>query len=97
MKGRIASRAHSFKEGLLEAFGHHSHHNHGHHGGGVAAAGHHERASATASDPDGVKSGIQLAKKTSSTDNLIGYTDPKNSTEGLVRDVQLALNYFEVR
>ena len=42
------------------------------------------------------KPAISLAKKTNSTDNLIGYTEPKQNTDGLVRDVQLSLRYFEV-
>lgn len=69
MKGRIASRAHSFKENILEALGHHSHLHH----------------------PPHEEKGIHLAKKTNSSDSLIGYSEPKHNTDGLVRDVQLSL------
>ncbi len=77
MKGRIASRAHSFKENLMEAFGHH----------------HHQQGAGLDMPSNGK---IRLAKKTNSSDNLIGYSEPKHNTDGLVRDIQLALRYFKV-
>ena len=102
MKGRLASRAHSFKENLLGAFGH------------TAASppptnpmppnrpkvvkktagGGHQSADASGG---GGGSGVRaLAKKTNSTDNLIEYSAPK-STDTLVKEVQFTLRYFEVR
>ena len=78
MKGRIASRAHSFKEGLLEAFGHHSGANHhaavngnncGGGGGNVLFPG---KAATAASPAPSPNNNIHLAKTTGSTDNLIG-------------------------
>lgn len=105
MKGKIASRAHSFKENLLEALGHHTHdkaspahvvleqgqpqrvHSAGHNGSSSGSG---------RGGPPVNKSAIQLAKKTNSTDNLIGYSEPKHNTDSLARDVQLALSYFQV-
>ena len=80
MKGRIASRAHSFKEGLLEAFGHHSsahHHSaavNGNNCGGGSGGGNVFFASKTAaaSPAPSPNNNIHLAKTTGSTDNLIG-------------------------
>lgn len=93
MKGKIASRAHSFKENILEALGHHGHHGHV---GGLGHGSSEKAKLANGASPQSSKAAIQLAKKTNSTDNLIGYSEPKQSTDGLVRDVQLALRYFEV-
>ena len=79
MKGRIASRAHSFKEGLLEAFGHHSSPTGGANSlspingnNGFFATGSKTAASSPAPSPN---NNIHLAKKTGSTDNLIGERD----------------------
>ena len=67
MKSRIASRAHSFKEGLLEAFGHHS----GASLSPVNGNGFFEGKTASSPAPS-PNNNIHLAKKTGSTDNLIG-------------------------
>ena len=41
------------------------------------------------------KTFIQLAKKTGSTDNLTGHLGTARSTDCLVKEVQLALKYFQ--
>ncbi len=93
MKGRLASRAHSFKENLLGAFGHAS----------PPSPNPGQTARPKVSRPGGSHSagceqgasGRSLAKKTNSTDNLIEYSAPR-TTECLVRELQFTLRFFEV-
>jgi hypothetical protein len=95
MKGRLASRAHSFKENLLVAFGHSSPSppsTNPHHGRSKVV----KKSGGSVEAVPGLGSGVRaLAKKTNSTDNLIEYSAPK-STDTLVREVQFTLRYFEV-
>jgi len=93
MKGRLASRAHSFKENLLGAFGH-----------ALPPSpnpGQTTRPKVSrscGSQPAGTDqgpSGRCLTKKTNSTDNLIEYSAPR-TTECLVRELQFTLRFFEV-
>ena len=99
MKGRLASRAHSFKENLLGAFGHSASPpppnpmppNRPKVVKKAGVVGSHS-VEAAGSCP-GARG---LAKKTNSTDNLIEYSAPK-STDTLVKEVQFTLRYFEVR
>ena len=89
MKGRIASRAHSFKENILEALGHHSYNHHQHQ---------HQQPQPGNKIGPNVSLKRKVAKKMNSTDNLLDYSNTKESaTEGFVREVHLALRYFEVR
>ena len=99
-RGTFAARAHSFKENFLDALKHSP-------GGGSAAAAqhHHHRRGG------GGKEFIQLAKKTSSTDNLssgcggsqvgaaaaamTGHLGTARNTDCLVKEVQFALKYFQ--
>ena len=79
MKSRIASRAHSFKEAL---FGHHttaalSPVN----GGSGNGNGFFEGKTTPASPASSPNNNIHLAKKTGSTDNLIGETKQKRRSE----------------
>lgn len=97
MKGRLASRAHSFKENLLGAFGHTTsppspnlvQQNRPK----VVKKSGSSLDNSLGSSGSGVRA---LAKKTNSTDNLIEYSAPKN-TDTLIREVQFTLRYFEVR
>ena len=138
MRGRLASRAQSFKESILNALGNHHQQNsnqqqeqrqeqqgqgqarggqacggNGHpsnfdglRGSAGAVQGKTPRTSASSAnrslDPLPVPlNRITAAKKTSSSDNLIDSVtsgtevDPR-STEAMVREVNLALCYFEV-
>ena len=99
MKGRIASRAHSFKEGLLEAFGHHSgagnHHsavngNNCSGGGGNVFFASKAAAASPAPSPN---NNIHLAKTTGSTDNLIG----EGREEGRSREVDRSVGSFQTQ
>lgn len=113
MRGRLASRAHSFKENFLNVFG--ASHNSSSHPQlqqqsqlnhvledevAVAAAAASSPASKDVSSSE--KSSI-AKKKTNSTDNIIEYVtasassvaDPR-STEAMVREVNVALRYFQV-
>ena len=99
MKGRLASRAHSFKENLLGAFGHSAsppspNPMPPNRPKVVKKAGVVGSHSVEAAGSCPVARG--LAKKTNSTDNLIEYSAPK-STDTLVKEVQFTLRYFEVR
>lgn len=89
MKGRIASRAHSFKENILEALGHSQN---------TASGGPSSVPRATVSPHANHDGRVHLAtkKKTNSSDNLLGYSESRRGTDTLVRDVQLSLRYFEV-
>jgi hypothetical protein len=99
MKGRLASRAHSFKENLLGAFGHTSPPSPNPNPAQQnrqkivkKSGGSHSVEAIGTTSGSGVRG---LAKKTNSTDNLIEYSAPK-STDTLVREVQFTLRYFEV-
>ena len=99
MKGRLASRAHSFKENLLGAFGHTSPPSPNPNPAQQnrqkivkKSGGSHSVEGIGTTAGSGVRG---LAKKTNSTDNLIEYSAPK-STDTLVREVQFTLRYFEV-
>ena len=112
MRGRLASRAHSFKENLLGAFGHHASSSEAQspsslvHGGegnkgyentppNKKENNYHYSKRKSASHEQPPSTHIRaLAKKTNSSDNLIEYSAPK-CTDSLVREVQLALRYFE--
>ena len=97
MKSRIASRAHSFKEGLLEAFGHHSSaslspvNGSGGNGNGFFDG---KAASSPAPSPN---NNIHLAKKTGSTDNLIGETEREIGRTDLLMPFSLALQDIRSR
>ena len=119
MKNRLASRAHSFKENLLGAFGHHNAsseaqspssliHSGEEHGkfegrlignpssttskkGQNSSNSSKNKNSSNGQPPHNIRT---LSKKTNSSDNLIEYSAPK-CTDTLVREVQLALRYFE--
>ena len=116
MRGRLASRAHSFKENILGAFGHHNassevqsptslihahedHGNtdgrsHGSHSTESSKKGYYSKNKSSDRDKSSGGNIRTLAKKTNSSDNLIEYSAPK-CTDSLVREVQLALRYFE--
>jgi hypothetical protein len=134
MRGRLASRAHSFKENILNALGHHnsSSNNHGsqqQQGGGnnshdnsfnssasstttaasktpLASETSTEASSKPRSNSNAAQSSsskhLSVSKKTNSTDNIIDYVtssantiaDPR-STEAMVREINLALRYFQ--
>ena len=79
MKSRIASRAHSFKEAL---FGHHGNATLSPVNGGGNANGFFEgKTTAAASPASSPNNNIHLAKKTGSTDNLIGETTEKRRSD----------------
>ena len=91
MKGRLASRAHSFKENILGAFGHHQQQPMSPRATGKPKLhNHHHRSTGPSS------SSLAAAKKTNSSDNLIEYTRPK-CADALIKEVQSALRYYEVR
>ena len=96
MKGRLASRAHSFKENLLGAFGHTTT---SPPSPNPVQQNRSKIVKKSGSSLDAISSsgpGVRgLAKKTNSTDNLIDFSAPR-STETLVREVQFTLRYFEV-
>ena len=120
MRGRLASRAHSFKENILGAFGHHnssaevqspsslihSHDDRGNtdgrsHGSQSSESSkkgqnsaHYSKNKKSGQDQSPGSNMRTMAKKTNSSDNLIEYSAPK-CTDTLVREVQLALRYFE--
>ena len=120
MRGRLASRAHSFKENILGAFGHHNasaevqspsslihaHDDRGNadgrsHGSNSTESSkkgqnrsHYSKNKNSGHDQSSGSNIRTLAKKTNSSDNLIEYSAPK-CTDTLVREVQLALRYFE--
>ena len=101
MKGRIASRAHSFKEGLLEAFGHHSGaslspvNGNGHNCAGGGGGGNGFFAGKTASSPaPSPNNNIHLAKQTGSTDNLIGERERERERGLLSREIGRTTDLF---
>ena len=119
MRNRLASRAHSFKENLLGAFGHHNasseaqspssliHESEDHgkleaHSSGHPSSTTSKKGQNNSNSSKGKNSSNghpshnirTLSKKTNSSDNLIEYSAPK-CTDTLVREVQLALRYFE--
>ena len=120
MRGRLASRAHSFKENILGAFGHHNTsaeaqspsslihahddrrnldgRSHGSQSSESSKKGqnssHYSKNKKSGHDHSPGSNMRAMAKKTNSSDNLIEYSAPK-CTDTLVREVQLALRYFE--
>ena len=119
MRGRLASRAHSFKENILGAFGHHSTSSepqspaslvnageeHGNYEGRsftVPSFAASKKGQNNSQDIKKKNSGHErssghvrkLSQKRNSSDNLIEYSATK-CTDTLVREVELALRYFE--
>ena len=83
MKGKLVSKAHSFKENILGAFGHLQNTEQSLNDGLVL-------------DSEAKLGPVaKLNKKINSSDNLIEFSKPK-STDALVKEVHFSLRYFEV-
>ncbi len=103
MRGRLASRAHSFKENFLNVFGGHQQHQQNNQVQHEASSSSSTTAPAPVLDQlDKPTDKLAMSKKTNSTDNIIDFVtsstntiaDPR-STEVMVREVHLALRYFQ--